>query len=193
MPGANLVDSANLLKDLFDSGPVKDQFHNKINLYKWVKERQMTGRYISARNFIFALESGRPGGLLFAADAAITPAATPSAERSREVQATVRPNWLYMSVEASGQIMRLSQSNEGAFAKEISHQMKRQLQNGTKQLNYMAYGNGSGAVARINDAAIDASVELDAAGPDYRSHTGTVYQKGNRYIHANQTYQAASA
>lgn len=192
MPQQTLVDAANLLKDLFDSGAVKEQLHNVTNCFNWFKTKQLTGREASARNFIWAVEQQRTGGTRWSADAANTSAALPQPERPRVQQARVLPKWIYKRVEASGQTMRLSQSNEGAFASELTYSMKAAVKDITKQLNFTCFGDGSGTVARINDAAIDATVAVAAAGGDYRAEV-TDYEYGTRYVSLGSNYAAATA
>ena len=197
-----LVDFADGMKDVFASEAVKDQLHNRTNAFKWFKEKKIRGRggrgvaSAAESGYIFSVETRRPAGVGWAADAADTSAALPAAERPRVDKAAVHPKWLYGRVEASGQLIRLSQDNENAFAREITYSMKRMITAMSKMLNYSCFGSGAGELARLNENPDGAAtaIDVDAANHIYNG-TGTAsrHDTGTRYVWPGMVLQAGSA
>ena len=155
--------------------------------------------------FRIPLHTGRNAGIGARAENARL--MQPGNEQFKFISDPMRYNYGLFNI--TGQLMKASESNEGAFARALSVEMKGVTESVKRDVNIQAYGDGTGRLATLTTApaaattfVVDSTVWLEPgdivdiltyAGPTYKANARviTAVDRSTRTITVNAAVTAA--
>jgi hypothetical protein len=117
-----------------------------------------TGIDFIGNEFRIPLHTGRNRGSGFRAENAKLPKAGKQAYK----YITGDLQYMYGLFSVTGPLLKASESNKGAFAKALSQEMERLVDDVKGHMNIAAYGDGTGVIAVLTDVASAPTYEVDS-------------------------------
>jgi hypothetical protein len=96
----------------------------------------------------------------------------PAAGNQGYLQITEPMRYLYGTFNITGQLIKASESQEGAFKKAVTAEMRGLVDDLKRHTNIQGYGNATGVIASIPTGATSATQTLDT----------TIYLQGGEYV-----------
>ena len=128
-------------------GPIRDQLNNATIAYNRLEkhDEEVTGLDLTVQIPLF---HGRNQGIGWRAEGGTLP----TAGRRSHTKASLAMAYVYGQIKISGQAIKASRSNMGAFTKVVTNEVRGMVQGMKVELNRAMWGDGSGAMAKITQA-----------------------------------------
>ena len=128
-------------------GMLQDQFNNDCSIYKGAS----TGQFpYTGLNVVRALNARRNQGIGAGADNGLLP----NKGKSIPVQATINCKFNWLRIGLSAPVMKASQSDKGAFMRELAYQMRFGYDALQSDVNRQMSWDGSGTLCQMSSAAV---------------------------------------
>lgn len=150
MPGASLTSIDPILKNQY-LPPIREQMNNDIKLVKRIGSDYDS---VVGKNFTIPMHYGRNWGTGARAENVALMAAGQQAYK----EAIVPMRYLYGRIQLTGQSIKASSSNAGAFARTLASEVKGVTRDLRKELNRMLAGNGTGILTACGVTAASTTV-----------------------------------
>ncbi len=150
MPGATLTSIDPILKNQY-LPPIREQMNNDIKLVKRIGSDYDS---VVGKNFTIPMHYGRNWGTGARAEGVALMAAGQQAYR----ESIVPMRHLYGRIQLTGQSIKASSSNAGAFARTLASEVKGVTRDLKKELNRMLAGNGTGILTVCGVTAASTTV-----------------------------------
>lgn len=187
--GATMATISAITKEIYE-GSLREQLLNEVTtLTRVMKTSEGVTSEVGGKYVVFPVHTSRNQGMGARLEMEALP--TPGNQGTKAARVSLR--YQYGSVRMSGQAFELASSNTQAFVSALDLEM-----NGLKtdlgvDLNRQVYGNGTGALARINAVATGVTFAVDhvlwlrsqiGAVVDVYDVTGTTQKASGRTITA---------
>jgi len=150
MAGATLSSIDPILKNQY-LGPIREQLNNDITLLKRIGTDYDS---VTGKNFTIPMHYGRNWGTGARAEGATLMAAGQQAYK----ESIVPMRYLYGRIKLTGQSIKASASNAGAFARTLKSEVEGVTRDLKKDLNRMLAGNGTGALTLCGTTSASTTV-----------------------------------
>ena len=162
-----------LLKDNY--GPaVVPQIITDFPLLSFFNEGDMTG--FDGRNIVYPARTNRNRGVMATAERGNLP----TAGQTQNVEVRIPMRYVHGRIQLTGQAIKLSRTNEGAFVRAMQNEMDDLVDALRLQLEFYLFHDGRGVRCLVNGAANSVTQTVDTCGGD--ATTGAVATHGNRYL-----------
>lgn len=146
MAGATLTTVDSILKNVYLE-PIRDQLTDGNVLWQ---EFQKNHEDLSGKQAVLPVHYSRNAGIGSAAE----DATLPSAGAQKYKQLTYSLKYLYGRIRITGQTLKMTKDNKGAFAKALEREVQGMVRDFKNELNRIMNGNGAGTLATANGAGV---------------------------------------
>lgn len=143
-----------VLKDVY-LGPVREQINNSTVLLSDLKRDTEN---VSGRKWIFPLHYGRNFGVGARPENGTLP--TAGAQGYKDAEEYLKYD--YGRIELSGQVMKASRDNKGAFIRALDTEIKGMVKDFKKNLNRQLHGDGTGCLTKCGVTNDTTTVVVDS-------------------------------
>lgn len=144
MAGTTLTTVDSILKNVY-LDPIRDQLTDGNVLWQ---EFQKNHEDLSGKQAVIPVHYSRNAGIGSAAE----DATLPSAGFQKYKQLTYTLKYLYGRIRITGQTLKMTRDNKGAFAKALEREVQGMVRDFKNELNRIMNGDGTGALTTANGA-----------------------------------------
>lgn len=149
-----LTSLSSILKNQY-IGPLREQLNNELIL---LNRLEKDSESVVGKNFTIPLHYGRNEGVGARAESA----SLPTAGQQGYKEAIVPMKYLYCPIEITGQTIKASRSNEGAFLRAVDSEMKGATRDLKSSMNRMLYGDSTGVLTTCGTTSNATTVVVDS-------------------------------
>lgn len=148
-----------ILKEVYE-GRLREQLNDdNVALKRVEKTSEGTTRNVGGRYVTFPIHTRRNTGI----GARQEMEALPLPGQQGAAAATLKLKYLYGSVELSGQVLELVNTDIQAFTSALDFEMDGLRRDLAKDLNRQVYGDGKGTIATVRTAVTSTTIPVDRA------------------------------
>lgn len=145
MAGTNLTQLSGILKNQY-LGPIREQFNQATVLLSRIEKDDQS---VVGKNFTIPAHYGRNESVSSRAEGAALAAA--GAQAYKEMIVPMKHH--YGRIQVTGQTIRATASDQGAFVRAVESEMKGVVSNLRGELNRQLFGDGTGSIATCASAS----------------------------------------
>lgn len=164
MATVTMAGITNILKEVYESGGIRDQLQSRIKTLKRIPStsegvtQDVGGKYVR-----FPIRTGRNHGMGARNENEVLPVPLTQAYESAQVDLTYQ----YGSIQMTGQVFELAETNTQAFASEVQNQISGMREGLAKDMNRQIYGTSIGKLATFNAAGTTTTAVMSNAEAIY--------------------------